>query len=167
MENGNKTIKDFGIQWAKYNNIDGFFGSKELLSDYIAPFNPDYFENKVVADIGAGAGRFTLNLFEFGASHVYALEPSKAVNVLKEKTNDFFNRVTIINDTGDKFPSDIKIDYAISIGVIHHIPKLLPVLHAIHAALKENGKFIFWLYAKEGNNLYFRKVRNFIFKEKK
>ena len=154
MEVGNKTIQDFGTQWTKYDNIDGFFGSKNLLSDYIAPFNPNDFKNKIVADIGAGTGRYTLSLLELKADHVYALEPSKAVNVLAEKTKHCVDKVTIINHTGDKLPSDIELDYAISIGVIHHIPEPLPVLHAVHTALKENGKFIFWLYGKEGNNLY-------------
>lgn len=154
MKIGSKTIEDFGTQWTKYDNIDGLFGSKNLLSDYITPFNPCDFSNKVVADIGAGTGRFTLNLLEFEASHVYALEPSKAINVLKEKTSYCSDKVTIINNTGDMFPPEFKIDYAISIGVIHHIPEPLPVLHAIHAALKDNGKFIFWLYGKEGNHLY-------------
>jgi ribosomal protein L11 methylase PrmA len=76
-----KIIEDFGIQWTKYNDTDGFFGSKDLLSDFITPFDANLFSKEIIADIGAGTGRFTLNLLEFGASHVYALEPSKAVNV--------------------------------------------------------------------------------------
>ncbi|MGI4851309.1 MAG: class I SAM-dependent methyltransferase [Janthinobacterium lividum] len=149
-----KTIEDFGTQWTKYSYTDGFFGSKDLLSDFIVPFNPDLFSDKVIADIGAGTGRFTLNLLEFGASHVYALEPSKAVNVLKEKIRPYSNQVTIINNTGDFLPHDLNLDYAISIGVIHHISSPLPVIDSVYAALKEKGKFVIWLYGKEGNYLY-------------
>ncbi len=154
MELGTKTIEDFGIQWTKYDETDGFFGSKDLLADFIIPFNPHEFVKKRIADIGAGTGRFTLNLLEFGASHVYALEPSKAVHVLKEKTKLYANQVTIINDTGDRLPSDLRLDHAISIGVIHHIPEPLSVINAVHDALKEKGKFIIWLYGKEGSRLY-------------
>ena len=88
MEIGNKTIEDFGIQWTKYDSTDGYFGSKDLLTSFVTPFNPELFNQKVIADIGAGTGRFTLNLLEFGASHVYALEPSIAVNVLRKKTEN-------------------------------------------------------------------------------
>jgi SAM-dependent methyltransferase len=154
MTAATKTIEDFGIQWTKYDDIDGFFGSKDLLTDFIEPFDPKEFSSKTVADVGAGTGRFSLNLLEFGASHVYALEPSKAVNVLKEKTKDYSSQVTILNMTGDLLPSDLKLDYAISIGVVHHIPNPLPVLNAVYDALNDKGKFIIWLYGKEGNQLY-------------
>src|SRR5690349_9099496 len=122
MEIGNKTIEDFGIQWTKYDSTDGYFGSKDLLTSFVTPFNPELFNQKVIADIGAGTGRFTLNLLEFGASHVYALEPSIAVNVLRKKTEAFSSRVTIINKPGDAFPSHLRLDYAISIGVLQHVP---------------------------------------------
>ncbi len=154
MDVGSKTIEDFGVQWTKYDQTDGFFGSKDLLADFIIPFNPDDFKEKKVADIGAGTGRFSLNLLEFGAKHVYAVEPSKAANVLKQKIADFTKQVTIINETGDKLPNNLQLDYAISIGVIHHIPEPVPVLDAVYEGLKAKGKFIIWLYGKEGNELY-------------
>ena len=47
-----------------------------------------------------------------------------------------------------------EIDYIFSIGVIHHIPDAEIVCKKIYESLKPKGKFIIWLYGKEGNELY-------------
>ena len=47
-----------------------------------------------------------------------------------------------------------EIDYVFSLGVIHHIPNYEKVLEKIYASLKPGGKFIIWVYGKEGNELY-------------
>ena len=47
-----------------------------------------------------------------------------------------------------------EIDYFFSIGVIHHIPEAEIVCKKIYESLKPKGKFIVWLYGKEGNELY-------------
>ena len=47
-----------------------------------------------------------------------------------------------------------EIDYIFSIGVIHHIPEAEIVCKKIYDSLKPKGKFIVWLYGKEGNELY-------------
>ena len=39
-------------------------------------------------------------------------------------------------------------------GVIHHIPNYSVVLKNIQKSLKKNGKFIIWVYGKEGNETY-------------
>jgi len=151
-----RTIRDFGEQWTTYQDSEGFFGSLALLADFIAPFPIESFRNARVADIGAGTGRFVLSLLEAGASHVVAVEPSTSAEVVRRKVNDMGrnDRVTVLNIRGDELPPDLALDYAISVGVLHHITQAEHVVAAVHAALKPGGKFVIWLYGREGNALY-------------
>ena len=34
----NQTIKDFGEQWLRYRDNEGYYGSLELFSDILSPF---------------------------------------------------------------------------------------------------------------------------------
>jgi hypothetical protein len=36
-DNG-RTIKDFGEQWLRYSDSEGYYGSLELFSDILSPF---------------------------------------------------------------------------------------------------------------------------------
>jgi SAM-dependent methyltransferase len=148
-----RTIDDFGEQWTTFSDTTGFFGSAELLADFIQPFDMANFAGSRVADIGAGTGRHVQALLEAGAREVLAVEPSKAIDLIRRRFSGRDN-VKPMNITGAELRSDADLDYAISIGVIHHIPDPAPVIRAVHTALKPGGQFIVWLYGKEGNRLY-------------
>ena len=151
-----QSIKDFGEQWSHLTSNTGYYGSLDVLRDICGPlFNVNDFKNKSVIDIGSGTGRITNLLIEAGASHVFSLEPSDAYETLKINTShipsDF---VTYLNIDGSNIPSNIKYDYALCIGVLHHIPDpKTTILRAIEG-LKDGGCFIIWLYGKEGNETY-------------
>lgn len=152
---GDKTIEQFGEQWVNYNNIDGYFGSIELFQDFVVPFDTSKLKDKVVADIGAGTGRFTKSILQSGASHVFAVEPSQAVKVVEQVlTEEEKNRTTILNIPGGELKLNESLDFALSIGVMHHIPEVDDVVKAVYDSLKKDGQFIIWLYGKEGNRLY-------------
>lgn len=157
-ENSNRTlaeqtIRDFGEQWTAYPENEGVYASLETLKDLVAPFDIWNFENSVVADIGSGSGRIVNMLLAAGARHVYAVEPSKSFEVLKENTKDNSDKITYLNIPGVEF-KEKDLDYVVSFGVIHHIPEPEATMRAIHASLKNGGKAIIWLYGKEGNGLY-------------
>jgi SAM-dependent methyltransferase len=150
-----RTINDFGRQWSIYSDSSGFFGSPALLADFVQPFDIADFAGARVADIGAGTGRFCLALLAAGAREVIAIEPSAAAQVARKKLGDVApDRATVLQIPGDKTPPSADFDYIISIGVLHHIPEPAAVVRAAYAALKPGGKFIVWLYGKEGNRLY-------------
>ncbi len=148
-----QTIQEFGEQWTTFDNTDGYFGSTDLLVDFVKPFDATAFDGKHVADIGAGTGRFVAGLLDLGARSVVAIEPSQAVDVIRRRFGDD-PRVEILNIRGDSLTDALELDYVVSIGVIHHIPEPEPVIQAAYRALKPGGKLIVWLYGKEGNRLY-------------
>lgn len=160
-----QTIEDFGNQWNIFTENNGYYGSTSVLVDICdQAFNTENFKGARVLDIGAGTGRLTNILIDLGADHVYSVEPSRAYDVLLKETARNSNRITYINTPGDEFPLDINVDIAMSIGVLHHIPEPDPVCARVYEVLNVGGKFLIWVYAQEGNELYlfiFNFVRRF------
>ena len=149
-----ETIKDFGEQWLRYCDNEGYYGSLELFSDILEPLlSPDRLKDCRVAEIGSGAGRIVNMLLEAGAGHVIALEPSDAFKVLCQNIQQP-ERVTCIQATGDQLPAYGDLDYILSVGVLHHIPDAKPVVEATFKALRPGGQLFVWVYGKEGNELY-------------
>ena len=152
-----KTIRDFGAQWTRFVDNEGWYGSLELFEDITQPLlEPHALEGKTVVDIGSGTGRIVSMLLEAGVGHVYAVEPSEAFTVLEQNVTKMKRpeRVTTINDRGDRWRVDEPIDYVFSIGVVHHIPEPDPVIRIAYQSLKPGGHAFLWLYGHEGNELY-------------
>jgi SAM-dependent methyltransferase len=149
-----RTVKDFGEQWSIYVDNEGFYGSLGLFSDIISPLLKIHeIKDCRVAEIGSGTGRIVNMLLEAGTTHVIAIEPSDAFEVLRLNIRDPA-KVTCLRISGDQLPAYGDLDYVFSIGVLHHIPDPKPVIESVYKALRPGGKFFVWLYGKEGNRLY-------------
>ena len=83
--NHRESLNDFENQFAIDQKIDGYWGSSELLRDIVYPFKLDLIKNKIIAEIGAGSGRIVKQLSNFLPKKIYAIEPSKAIEVAKKK----------------------------------------------------------------------------------
>ena len=79
------SFPDFGNQFIKDSNIDGYWGSVELLKDIVSPFNLSDIKDKIIMEIGVGSGRISNNLLKFNPKFLYGVEPSKAIDVAKKK----------------------------------------------------------------------------------
>ena len=151
-----KTISDFGEQWTRHTDNSGFYGSTELFVDTFGKFvSLDEIRGKRVGDIGSGSGRIVNMLLEAGAAEVVAVEPSDAIEVLKENTRHARDRVRYVHGTGEAIAEAAsELDLIVSYGVLHHITDPSPVVRAAHAALRPGGKFLAWVYGREGNATY-------------
>ena len=148
-----QTIRDFGEQWTRYRSNDGYYGSPELLADVFGPLlDVASLQGKSVAEIGAGTGRFIRIFLDAGASRVFAIEPSAAYDVLTAQVSD--PRLTCVQARGDELQLSDELDYAFSVGVLHHIPDPQPVLRAMFRALRPGGHVAIWVYGAEGNRSY-------------
>src|SRR5438034_11416632 len=102
-----RTIRDFGDQWRRFRSSDdpGFYGSVAHLADTFGPLlEVSRLAGTRVAEIGAGSGRFVNMLLDAGAAHVTAVEPSSAVDLLRENTAGRADRIAYIADTGERLP---------------------------------------------------------------
>jgi SAM-dependent methyltransferase len=158
-EHKTRTIEDFGEQWTAFRDNPGYYGSADLLSDLFGPLlSREDVKGRRVADIGSGTGRIVNMLLDAGAEHVYAVEPSAAMAVLKDNTAERREQVTYVEGPGEKLPAGLGLDLVVSIGVLHHIPDPRPVLEAAYRGLKPGGGCLVWLYGREGNEAYLRIV---------
>lgn len=151
-----KTISDFGEQWTKHRDNSGFYGSTDLFVDAFGAFvSLDEIRGKRVGDIGSGSGRIVNMLLAAGAAEVVAVEPSDAMTVLKENTAQAKDRVRYVHATGEAIADAAKdLDFVFSYGVLHHITDPSPVVRAARKALRPGGRFVAWVYGREGNTAY-------------
>lgn len=151
-----RTILDFGEQWTRYPDNDGYYASVSMLADILEPLLPVAdLKNRRVMEIGSGSGRIAGMLLEADASQVIAVEPSAAMDALEQNLRGHADRLVAARVTGDQAP-DFQADIALSIGVLHHIPEPVPVVRRVFDVLKPGGQFLFWVYGHEGNELYLR-----------
>jgi SAM-dependent methyltransferase len=148
------SYRDFGEQFLVDSKIDGYFGSQELLSDIVKPFDLREINGSKVMEVGCGSGRILKNLLEYRPKKIFAIEPSKAINVAKENNKNGKIEIEYENIKGEEIDKNDEIDFCFSIGVLHHIPNANIVVKNIFNALKINGKGVFWVYGYEGNELY-------------
>ena len=157
---GERTIEEFGEQWTRFVDNDGYYGSLELFEDLVCPLlSADEFRDQRIADLGSGTGRIVNMLLRAGAASVTALEPSAAVRALRRNVAWAADRVTVIEATADKLPATPPMDLVVSFGVLHHIPNPEPAMRAAYEALRPGGRMLAWLYGYEGNELYLSLVQ--------
>lgn len=149
-----RTIADFGEQWTCYTESEGHYGSTALLADVFGPLlTIDELADKQVVEIGSGNGRIVRVLLDAGAKRIVAIEPSKAVEVLRLNFGELADRVEVLHCRGEDMPVSLQVDYVVSIGVIHHVPEPQPVMAASFRALLPGGRMVIWVYGAEGNRL--------------
>lgn len=154
-ETTKRTIEDFGDQWSHYTTNDGYYGSLDMFRDIVSPlFDPNEVAGKRVGEIGSGTGRIVHMLIAAGAAKVLAIEPSRAVDVLRRNMEEYKERVECLQISGEQIQANSELDYIFSIGVLHHIPDPDSVVAAAAKALKPGGRMLIWLYGREGNEIY-------------
>jgi SAM-dependent methyltransferase len=154
-----KTIEDFGAQWMRFVDNEGYHGSQELLVDHLEPLLPmSAIEGRRVGELGSGSGRIVNMLLDAGAASVIAVEPSAAFETLKCNTAARADKITYANVRGEDFLAS-DLDYLFSIGVLHHVTDPGPIIKKAYDALKPGGEFFVWVYGREGNEIYLAFVR--------
>ena len=147
--NEKKVISDFGDEWERFDfsDLQILKSLEEQFIKYIAPLPKDFLvkNNLVIADFGAGTGRWSYFLQKH-ASKLFVVEPSqKAFEVAKTKLGNNPN-VMFLNQTIES--SEIKtesLDLGISLGVLHHIGDTKKALNIIADKIKPGGLFLGYL----------------------
>lgn len=153
------TVEGFGREWSSFSHAD--FPErerKELLDRYFRIFPWDKLpKNAVGADIGCGSGRWAVAVApKVGKLHlVDASQEALAVakrNLAEAANTEFHHR-----SVGElAFPAH-SLDFAYSLGVLHHVPDTKGAIRAIARALKPGAPFLIYLYYSLDNRpLWFR-----------
>ena len=178
-----QVISDFGDEWAAYNYEKSEL-SKELKLQFemysnllnFQEFNP---LESVAADFGAGTGRwveFVLDNFK----KVYLVEPSRGAFEVLTKKFKSKSHISLENSTiSESLIPNNSLDFAMSLGVLHHISNTEQAIKDINSKLKSQGLFLGYLYYKVENkpfvyriifsiaNFFRKKISNLPFKKKR
>ena len=153
-----RTAETFGWEWQVFNALHN---STEVYHqqflDWIHPIQPDFFQDKVVLDAGCGMGRFSAASAAFGARDVLAIDFSSAVEAAYQNTKDLPN-VHVVQADIYRLPFARPLDFAFSIGVLHHLPDPEAGFLALVKHLKPGGSIFAWVYGRENNEWIVRAV---------
>ena len=138
-------VDGFGDEWTKFNQ----FTDKELdnlYQQYFDVLKPNIINiNSVIADFGCGTGRFS-NYFIDKVAHIDLIDPSHAIYVAEKYLGDNKHCRFLKTSIGALPIQDETYDFAMSIGVLHHIPNTEQALRNCVLKVKKGGNFYLYLY---------------------
>ena len=140
-----EVVESFGEEWLKFQN----YSDEEIRSLAIMYFDilTDSIINKntYALDIGCGTGRWTKYLSP-RIGFIEAIDPSNAVlaadHLLANTENVRITKASVENIPFD----DETFDFAMSIGVLHHIPNTQNAMIDCVKKVKKGGYFYCYLY---------------------
>ena len=154
-------VSDFGDEWEKFDQSDV---SKEELKGiwekYFSLFPwSELSSNAEGFDLGCGSGRWAY----FVAPRVgtlHCIDPAQKALIVARKNLKSYSNCVFHNDIVDDIPlEDNSMDFAYSLGVLHHIPNTELGIKKCVDKLKPNAPFLLYLYyALDNKPLWFRGI---------
>ncbi|MEJ7587428.1 MAG: class I SAM-dependent methyltransferase [Ferruginibacter sp.] len=147
-EGGNidqEVVQSFGEEWLKFNDF-----SDEMIAEganeYFDILNETMInKDSYVMDVGCGTGRWTKYLTT-KVRFIEAIDPSNAIFAADKLLGKIDNvRLTRASTETIPFP-DETFDFAMSIGVLHHIPDTQQAMCDCVKKVKRGGYFYCYLY---------------------
>jgi SAM-dependent methyltransferase len=147
----------FGFQWNRWSSVQlerenkGTAMEGVTLKKFLAfsRFHKEKIHNKVVLDLGCGAGRFADIALTFGAT-VIAIDYSSAIDAARHNLRDYSNVLLIQGDALMLPLIENSVDYAFSVGVLHHTPAPGVAVDNVYRVLRTGGEFALRVYSESG-----------------
>ncbi len=141
-------VKDFGSEWSRFDqSILSAADQAEIFEDYFHIFPWDSLQlDSIGADIGCGSGRWAA-LVAPRVGHLNLVDPSEeALAVARQNLSNAAN-VSFHQASVDGLPfEEGSLDFAYSLGVLHHVPDTTEAIHSIAHVLKPGAPFLIYLY---------------------
>ena len=140
-----KVVDEFGEEWLKFNDFTDK-NIKAAAEEYFDIINDDIVNKQTYAlDIGCGTGRWTKYL-STKAGFIEAVDPSNAI-FAADKVLGKIENVRLTKASIETLPfNDETFDFAMSIGVLHHIPDTQQAMTDCVKKIKKGGYFYVYLY---------------------
>jgi SAM-dependent methyltransferase len=140
-----KVVNDFGEEWLTFNNFDEKTINK-LSAEYFDILNGDILnKNTYAIDIGCGTGRFSRYISKY-VKFVECVDPSRAIYAADKLLANTEN-IRLSQASTESLPFDDEtFDFAMSIGVLHHIPDTQKAMQDCVKKVKKGGYFYCYLY---------------------
>jgi SAM-dependent methyltransferase len=156
----------FGHEWSTFQQSESEFSPADreaMFRSYfhIFPWN-ELRSDSVGIDVGCGSGRWSV-LVAPKVGHLHLLDASAdalavARQNLTDASNVSFHHASVSNIPVD----DNSLDFAFSLGVLHHVPDTMAAICAIATKLKVGAPFLIYLYyALDNRPWWYRAIWRF------
>ena len=133
---------------------------KAIFESYfrIFPWN-ELAPNSVGIDVGCGSGRWSAMVAP-RVGHLHLLDASKEALAVAEQNLAGRRNVSFHLASVDEIPlADNSLDFAFSLGVLHHVPDTMAAICSVAAKLKIGAPFLIYLYyALENRPWWYRAI---------
>ena len=156
-----RTVNDFGKEWSVFTQ-DQLTDeqARNMFDKYFSIFDWDSLPMGAEGfDMGCGSGRWA-RLAASKVGKLYCIDASEqALEVAKANLKDQHN-CKFIHASVDELPLENEsMDFAYSLGVLHHIPDTLSGIKSCVSKLKAGSTFLVYLYyAFDNRPLWFRLI---------
>lgn len=141
-------VRDFGSEWSRFDQASLSDADRtEIYGNYFHIFPWCRLpQSSIGADIGCGSGRWA-SLVARRVGHIHLVDPSgDALAVAMQNLSNMQN-VSFHHASVDNLPfEDESLDFAYSLGVLHHVPNTADAISSIAHALKPGAPFLIYLY---------------------
>jgi ubiquinone/menaquinone biosynthesis C-methylase UbiE len=140
----------FGHEWSTFRQGEDEFSPADreaIFQSYfhIFPWN-ELPPDPVGIDIGCGSGRWSVMVAP-KVGHLHLLDASEdALAVARANLAEVSNVSFHLASVGDIALEDNSLDFAFSLGVLHHVPDTAAAIRAIATKLKVGAPFLIYLY---------------------
>lgn len=153
-----QVVTDFDFEWARFSEV----GTSELHRVFLMYFDllePSAFRpDSIVLDAGCGAGRWALEVARAGP-RVIAVDLGRSVELAHRSTKDTGLVGCVQADIRELPLAPGSVDWAYSLGVLHHVEGPERAVAGIAEALRPGGRLLIYLYyALEGRGSLFRSL---------
>lgn len=171
---GARTQEAFGFEWLRYpvttheedrvtffglTGIEPSFHEKIEFRDFLVEEpGPDLLaaaqttrlQGSKVLEAGCGMGKYVRVVSELGAELAIGLDASAAVDRAVAVTE---RRPNVLIVQGDIFHPPLKggLDFAYSVGVLHHTPAPRKAFESVASLVRPGGEMAVWLYPHSGD----------------
>lgn len=143
-----QVVEGFGREWSTFDQRGLSDRDRwELFSQYFSVFPWETLpEHAVGTDVGCGSGRWAM-LVAPRVGQLHCVDASAAaLGVARANLSELAN-VELHLAAVDALPfPDGTMDFAYSLGVLHHVPDTLAALRSCAAVLKPGAPFLVYLY---------------------
>jgi SAM-dependent methyltransferase len=162
----------FGHEWSTFRQSENELSQADreaIFQSYFHMFPWDELPpNPVGIDVGCGSGRWSVMVAP-KVSHLHLLDASAdALAVARQNLADATNVSFHLASVGDIPLKESSLDFAFSLGVLHHVPDTTAAIRAIASKLKVGAPFLIYLYyALDNRPWWYRAIWHFsnIFRE--
>ena len=156
----------FGHEWSTFRQSEDEFSPADREAIFRSYFHIFPWEelppNPVGIDVGCGSGRWSVMVAP-KVGHLHLLDASpEALAVAKANLARVGNVSFHLASVGDIPLADNSLDFAFSLGVLHHVPDTAAAIRSVVAKLKVGAPFLIYLYyALDNRPWWYRTIWRF------